>query len=58
MSMADDPKEPRQPSSDEQYRKLLKGEITSKQFVKDLKKEVRSRSTARRNDDRRRAASA
>jgi hypothetical protein len=43
MSMADDDRHTlRKPSQEEQYLRLLKGEITSEEFVKDLKDAARS----------------
>jgi hypothetical protein len=52
--MADDRKtqqapQEHEPSHDERYLKLLKGEITSKEFVKDLKDQVRRDRAASRS---------
>jgi hypothetical protein len=42
MSMADNTITQHKPAQDELYLKLLKGEITSAEFVNDLKAEARS----------------
>lgn len=42
--MAATSKNEKHPSREERYLKLLKGEISSAEFARDLKKQVRSRS--------------